>query len=199
LYFLNKTGFMKQKTTIRLMYGSIMIALALGMTACNGTDSSDKTNDSLTKASPNAKVADSATSAKAKKKKKGQTSVSGTMTDSAKMAKDVHGVYNRAEKAPAFPGGQTALANYITKNLDYPPSAIDNGTSGTVHVTFVVDEHGKVLNPQIAGVNTLGGDIANQTLIAFNKMPLWTPGMVHGKKVKTRMELPVTFKLDDAD
>jgi protein TonB len=188
------------KVTIgRFMCGCIVIALVSGASACNGTNSSEKANDSLSTASAAATVADSATSAKAKKKKKGQTMVSGLFADSAKMVRDLHGIYNRSEKAPEFPGGQTALATYINKNIAYPQSAVDNGTSGTVRVTFIVDEHGKVLNPQVTNGTQLGNGLAEETLTAFNKMPLWTPGMVHGKKVKTRLELPVTFELVDAE
>jgi periplasmic protein TonB len=188
-----------KKTGNRLLYISIVTALVLGMTACNGTGSTDKAKDSLNTATAAAKATDSATAARAKKKKKGQTSVAGIMEDSSKMGKDIHGVYNHVEKAPMFPGGQTALATYINKNLVYPQSAVDNGTSGTINVSFIVDEHGKVVNPQVIDGNKLGDGLADETLMAFNKMPLWSPGLVHGKKVKTRLELPVTFELADAD
>jgi periplasmic protein TonB len=188
------------KVTISRLVGVfIVIAGLAGSAACNGSDSSDKKNDSLNAAPDSAKVADSTTSAKAKKKKKGQTSVSGFMTDSAKMAKDIHGVYNRTDITPEFPGGQSALAAYINKNIVYPQSAVDNGTNGTVRVVFIVDEHGKVLHPQLTDSSQLGGELAQETLTAFNKMPLWTPGMVNGKKVKTRLVLPVSFELADAD
>jgi protein TonB len=191
---------MKQKTTSRLMLGSVIMSIIFGMMACNGSDSSDKTaNDSLTTTATPAKATDSATRVKATKKKKGQMSIAIPMSDSAKMVKDVHGVYNRAEKAPEFPGGEAALSTYINKNLTYPQVAIDNGTSGTMHVTFVVDEHGRVINPQVIDGKILGDDIVNQTLKAFSNMPMWTPGMVHNKKVKTRLEVPVTFQLVDAD
>ena len=191
---------MKQKTTSRLMHGSVIMSIIFGMMACNGSDSSDKTaNDSLTTTATAAKATDSATRVKATKKKKGQMSVAMPMSDSAKIVKDVHGVYNRAEKAPEFPGGDAALSTYINKNLTYPQAAIDNGTSGTVRVTFVVDEHGKVINPQAIDGKNLGDDIVNQTLKVFSNMPMWTPGMVHNKKVKARLEVPVTFQLADAD
>lgn len=186
-------------TNRRFMYGFIGIALVAGAAACNGTDSSNKTNDSLTTASAVVAPSDSATVAKAKRKKKGQTSVSALIADNAKMVKDKNGVYNRAEKAPEYPGGQTALANYINSNLTYPQSAVDNGTSGTVQVTFIVDEHGKIVNPQVTSGKQLGDGLADETLVALYKMPLWTPGTVNGKKVKTRMTLPVTFELADAD
>ena len=182
------------------MQGSVIMSIVFGMMACNGTDSSDKTsNDSLTTTASAAKTTDSATSAKATKKKKGQLSIAMPVGDNAKMVKDAHGVYNRAETTPEFPGGEAALSAYINKNISYPQTAVDNGTSGTVHVTFIVDEHGKVLNPQAMDGKNLGDDIVNQTLKVFSNMPTWTPGTVHNKKVKTRLEVPVTFQLADAD
>ena len=191
---------MKQKTTSRLLHGSVIMSIVFGMMACNGTTSSDKTaTDSLTATASAANAADSVASAKAAKKKKGKLSVAIPRSDSAKMVKDAHGVYNRADKAPEFPGGEAALSNYINNNLPYPQEAIDNGTSGTVHVSFVVDEHGKVINPQAIDGKNLGDDILNQTLKAFSNMPAWTPGTVHNKNVKTRLEVPVTFQLADAD
>jgi hypothetical protein len=29
-------------------------------------------------------------------------------------------------------------------------------------------------------------------------MPAWTPGKVKGKNVKTRLEIPITFQLEDS-
>jgi protein TonB len=198
--FSNLNANMKQKTTSRLVHGSVIMALIFGMMACNGTDSSDKTaSNSTTDTMSAAKTADSAAAVKAKKKKKGQLSIAMAKADSAKMVKDAHGVYNRADKEPEFPGGESALSTYINKNLTYPQTAIDNGTTGTVHVSFVVDEHGKVMDPQAMDGKNLGDDLVNQTLKVFSNMPMWTPGMVRGKKVKTRLEVPVTFELTDAD
>jgi periplasmic protein TonB len=189
---------MKQKTTSRLMHGSVIIAFIFGMMACNGTDSSDKkASNSSTDTMSAAKAADSAAAVKVKKKKKGQMSAMMPKGDSAKIVKDAHGVYNRADKEPEFPGGQSALSTYINKSLTYPQTAVDNGTSGTMHVSFVVDEHGKVVDPQAMDGKNLGDDLVNQTLKVFSNMPMWTPGMVHGKKVKTRLEVPVTFELAD--
>jgi periplasmic protein TonB len=186
-------------TKNRVMYGSIVLVLVLGASACNDNAGADKTNDSLSTAPSVAKPADSTRVAMAKRKMKGQTSVSEFTTETAKMVKDVHGVYNKAEKEPEFPGGQTALANYINNNIAYPQSAVDNGTRGTVQVSFIVDEHGKVLTPRVINGTQLGDGLADEALTAFNKMPSWTPGTVHGKNVKTRMVLPVKFELEDAD
>jgi hypothetical protein len=169
--------------------------IMLGLMACGGSDNSDKAAKDSTANAASAKTSDSTASVKAKKKRKGQMSVAMPSGGDAKMVKDAHGVYNRAEKEPEFPGGQSALSTYINNKLTYPQSDVDNGTSGTVHVSFVVDEHGKVVNPEALDGKNLGDELVSNTLQVFNNMPTWTPGMVHGKKVKTRLEVPVTFQL----
>jgi len=190
---------MKQKTTSKLMHAGVIMSIFFGLMACNGTDTSEKTaNDSVATMASAANAADSANQVKTTKKRKGQLSITMHTSDNTKMVKDVHGVYNRAEKAPEFPGGEAALSSYINKNITYPQDAIDNGTSGTVHVTFVVDEHGKVLNPQATDGKNLGADIVNQALKVFSNMPAWTPGTVHNKNVKTSLVIPITFQLEDA-
>lgn len=176
------------------------LAIIIGLTSCNGGSSSDKTStDSLTTATNAAVTADSVALVKKAKKKKGQTSIDSAATNTAKISKDAHGVYNRAEVAPEYPGGQSALASYVNNHLNYPQSAIDNDTTGTVHISFVVDEHGKVTDIHPMDAKNVGTGLADEATRVFSGMPLWTPGMVHGKKVKTRLQIPLTFKLADAD
>ena len=164
--------------------------IILNMVACNGTDNTSKsTTDSTTAPKDSVKVA---------AKKKGKTSIIYTAANGEKIVRDAHGIYNQAEVSPEFPGGKDGLSDYINKNLTYPQSAIDNGITGTIHVSFVVDEHGKVLNPQIMDGKNVSNDLDEETLKMFNNMPLWKPGLVKGKNVKTRLELPVSFELDDA-
>ncbi len=163
--------------------------IILNMTACNGTDSTSKNaTDSVATGKDSVKVA----------KKKGKTSITYTTASGKKIVKDAHGIYNQAEVSPEFPGGQDGLSDYINKNLEYPQTAIDNGTTGTIHVTFVVDEHGKVINPQVVDGKNLSNDLDEETLKMFNNMPLWKPGLVKGRNVKTRLELPVSFQIEDA-
>ncbi len=112
------------------------------------------------------------------------------------MIKDKYGVYNMAEVMPQFPGGHHALENYINNHLDYPDQAIDDNAAGTVKVTFVVDENGKVQDARVVGGEKVGDGLEQQALRAVAGMPAWKPGKVHGKNVKTRLELPINFQLD---
>jgi TonB family protein len=177
-----------------------------GLVACNSSDykdsnSSDSSAAVTTPATSADKLADSAdkmaTASKSSvAKRKGKMTINmpaGSNTE--KMVKDKEGVYNWAEAAPEFPGGQNALYNYVNNNIEYPEKAIDDNTAGTVRVSFVVDEDGKVIRPHIVG-NKLGNGLDEQALKAVSNMPAWKPGKVHGKNVKTRLELPIAFQVE---
>jgi protein TonB len=119
-------------------------------------------------------------------------------------AKTVHGrasitmpkVYGKAETAPQFPGGQPALDKYITKNVNYPQQAIDDDMSGIVHVSFIIDEQGNVTKAKVLDRASVGDGLDQEALRVVRAMPSWKPGKVNGKKVRTRMELPISFQVE---
>ncbi len=100
------------------------------------------------------------------------------------------------EVRPAYPGGQSSLEDYITNNVEYPQAAVDNNKQGTVNVQFTVDENGNVSNAQVIG-SKLGDGLDEEAVRVVSKMPKWTAGSVKGKNVKTRVTLPITFKIEE--
>jgi protein TonB len=178
---------MQHKIFATLNSWCFLTAAILILAACNGTDNAGKSKTDSA-ASP---------TRTAKSTKEGKTSITMSATKNGKLVKDAHGVYNQAEVSPAFPGGKNALSDYISNHLTYSQTAIDSNISGTIHVGFIVDEQGKVRNPQVMDNKSLNQGLNEETLKMFENMPLWTPGLVKGRKVKTRMELPVTFQLED--
>jgi TonB family protein len=108
---------------------------------------------------------------------------------------DKEGVYARAEIMPAYPGGENALRNYIERNIEYPDQALSNGVEGTVKVFFAVDEQGRISNPTIIS-SRLGSGLEEEALRVVKQMPKWTPGQVKGNLVKTRITLPITYKIE---
>src|SRR5882757_2236351 len=180
-----------------------------GMIACNNDDyrTSDNKNssDSITNSgvsSANNAAVDTANAAASKTAKavhrKGKTSVMMPMANKEKMMMDKEGVYNNAEVMPEFPGGQDALANYVNNHVEYPQQAIDDNITGTVKVSFVIDEKGKVTGAQLMNGNSgkIGKGLDEEALRVVNDMPAWKPGKVKGKTVKTRLELPITFQFE---
>jgi len=96
---------------------------------------------------------------------------------------------------PAYPGNNDALSSYINTNLVYPEQAIDNNVEGTVHVQFVVDKNGNISDVKTVG-NKLGYGLDEEAVTVVSKLPKWTPGKVNGKNVKTRLTIPITYKLE---
>jgi TonB family protein len=116
--------------------------------------------------------------------------------EAAAPVKDREGVYNTAEVMPQFPGGQGALEDYVNNSVDYPQQAVDQNTSGTIRVSFIIDENGKVMNAHLLGGQRLGNGLDEEAVRVVDRMPAWKPGKVHGKNVKTRLELPINFQVE---
>ncbi len=145
-----------------------------------------------------AKMAATTTTTNGTKTKKGKVSSVMMMKENktAAMKMNKEGYYDNVEVLPMFPGGQSALDNFINTNIEYPEDANDHGVEGLVKVNFSVDETGKIYNPKIMG-KPLGYGLEDAVLKAVNKMPMWTPGAIKGKNVKTYYTLPVNFKLEN--
>lgn len=98
------------------------------------------------------------------------------------------------DQMPRFKGGLKALNDFIRLHVHYPESAVEENRSGTVHIRFVVDETGKVVNAEL--LNTLGQDLNLEALRVIGLIPDFeAPGYSKGEPVKTYYQLPINFKL----
>jgi TonB family protein len=176
--------------------GFLVLATVITITSC-GNDANSSAEHLATLPDTSTKLSEDTTAAKpVTKMKKGRASVTVIMDNTLKIEKDKDGIYSRAEKMPEYPGGEAALSNFVENNTSYPQDAIDQDAEGTVNVSFVVDEKGKAQNPVVTG-KTAGHGLDEEAIKIVKQMPAWKPGMVKGKPVKTRLLLPVTFKLAD--
>jgi len=107
---------------------------------------------------------------------------------------DSTGVYTFTEKMPEYPGGEAELLSYIYKRVDSllpPTTGFDDFIPYRVLVRFIINEKGKVTNPQIIrGEWPLDNKISLQIL---NSMPDWIPGEQNGKKVSVYYKMPIIF------
>ena len=98
-----------------------------------------------------------------------------------------------ADSSPEFEGGLKALHQFVASRLRYPQKAIDEGREGTVHVKFIVDEKGKVVN--IVLQNNLGFGLDEEALRVVSMIPNFkSPAKVGGQPVKMYYQLPIRFK-----
>jgi protein TonB len=97
------------------------------------------------------------------------------------------------EQMPEFPGGERALLKYLSKNVQYPELAAENGISGIVMVNFVVDAEGNITQAKVA--RGIGGGCDEEALRVVNHMPKWKPGKQGGRAVKVYFTVPIRFVL----
>lgn len=105
--------------------------------------------------------------------------------------------YTFVETMPEFPGGQQQLWEYISSNIKYPSSAMENGIQGTVYVGFIVSENGETENIQV--LRGVDPSLNQAAISVVEQMPKWTPGKQRGEFVKVSMTIPLSFTLGGAD
>ncbi|MCC7231486.1 MAG: TonB family protein [Bacteroidia bacterium] len=102
-------------------------------------------------------------------------------------------IFTVVEEMPSFPGGESKLFEYLSKNIKYPPVARENGIQGRVYVSFVVDKDGKIKDAVVR--RGIGGGCDEEALRVVKSMPDWKPGRQNGRNVQVQYNLPVNFTL----
>lgn len=102
-------------------------------------------------------------------------------------------VFQVVEKMPDFPGGRSALMQYLSENIKYPPIAAENNIQGRVVCQFTVWKDGSIKD--ISVVRGIDPSLDREAVRVVQSMPKWTPGQQRGKAVNCRFTLPILFRL----
>lgn len=101
--------------------------------------------------------------------------------------------FTKVEIESEFPGGMSAWARYLNRNLRYPQDAIDNEVQGTVIVQFIVDKEGNVSDVEaVSGAN----ELRDEAVRVIKKSGKWTPAVQNGRQVKSYKKQPIVFRLE---
>lgn len=104
-------------------------------------------------------------------------------------------IFVQVQVAPEYPGGENAMYEFISKNVNYPAKEKENGITGKVFVRFAIMTDGSINNIEILSKSP---EAFNQEVIRVIKlMPKWKPGIQDGRAVPVYFTLPVSFQLDD--
>ena len=101
--------------------------------------------------------------------------------------------FDLVDTPPSPVGGLEAWSRHLSENLTYPTSARMKGIQGTVLVSFIVNTDGTI--EAIELVQGIGGGCDEEAIRTIKISPNWMPGMIKGKAVRTRMKIPIRFKL----
>jgi len=97
------------------------------------------------------------------------------------------------EDLPQFPGGAVEFMKWLTKNLKYPAVAQQRKVQGRVVAQFIVNQDGSVSDIQV--VERLSTECDREALRVLRMMPKWQPGLMNAKPCRTKVCIPIVFKL----
>lgn len=101
------------------------------------------------------------------------------------------------DKQPEYPGGMSALVDFMVKNLKYPEAAKKENAEGVVIVKFRVGKDGSLSGIKTVSEGSMNPreDFVREAVRVIKMMPKWTPAEDQGKMVEVEMALPVQFEL----
>lgn len=85
------------------------------------------------------------------------------------------------------------LRNWVYKYLKYPLSAIEQNVQGQVLVSFIVEQDGSVTDVRVE--HGIDERLDDEAVRVVSVSPKWIPGQIKGRKVRTRIVIPVEFRL----
>ena len=101
-------------------------------------------------------------------------------------------VYEHPEVMPEYPGGMSAMVEFLSKNVKYPKDAAKQKVEGRVLVWFVVETDGSLTDVKVA--KKVFPSLDAEAVRVVKTMPKWTPGKHNNQPVRVRFALPIVFK-----
>ena len=101
-----------------------------------------------------------------------------------------------AEEMPKFQGGDLMkFRSWVQGKLKYPQIAQENGISGRVIMSFVIERDGTLTNIEI--LQSPDRSLAEEATRVVKGSPKWEPGMQRNQPVRVKYTLPVVFTIQN--
>jgi len=98
------------------------------------------------------------------------------------------------EDMPGYPGGDAALLKFIGENTEYPAIAKENGITGVVYISYIVDRDGSVKDVKVVrGVDSF---LDKEAMRVVKTLKGYKPGKQRGKPVPVQFTIPIRFVLN---
>lgn len=101
--------------------------------------------------------------------------------------------FHVVEDLPQYPGGAVEFMKWLTKNLRYPAAAQQRKVQGKVQAVFYVEKDGSITGLKV--VKSLSPECDKEALRVLSMMPKWQPGIQHDQPCRTKVCIPIVFKL----
>ncbi|MEZ3440298.1 energy transducer TonB [Alistipes muris] len=101
-----------------------------------------------------------------------------------------------AETMPSFQGGDlNTFRKWVQDNVRFPQIALENGISGRVVLSFVIEKDGRLTNIQV--LMTPDRSLSEEAIRVLSKSPKWSPGKQRNQVVRIKYTLPVDFRMQN--
>jgi protein TonB len=97
------------------------------------------------------------------------------------------------EVMPEPVGGAAAWSKFLQRNLRFPPVAQEQGVSGRVLLSFIIEKDGQLSNIKVEHGAGYGFD--EEALRVLKLAKAWKPGIQNGQPVRVRYTIPMNFQL----
>ena len=121
-----------------------------------------------------------------------ETVVEEIVFEEAPEEENVDEIFTIVEESASFPGGLSAWAKYLGKELKYPRQAQRMGIEGRVFVQFIVERDGSLTDVKV--VKGIGAGCDEEAVRVIKKGPKWKPGKQRGKPVRQKYIQNIMFK-----
>lgn len=101
--------------------------------------------------------------------------------------------FHVVEDLPQFPGGAVEFMKWLTKHLRYPYKAREKKVQGKVLAVFYVEKDGHVTGIRVT--QSLSVECDREAMRVLRMMPDWKPGIQNDKPCRTKVCIPIVFKL----
>jgi protein TonB len=115
------------------------------------------------------------------------------ITEAVVVEEKADAIFDVVETQPNPPGGMSGWNKYLSDNLKYPTQARRMGVEGSVILVFVINTDGSIQDVEV--LRGIGGGCDEEAVKIVKNAPKWEPGKQRGRAVRTRMRLPIKFKL----
>lgn len=100
-------------------------------------------------------------------------------------------IFTVVEVMPEYPGGVNEMMKFLAENIKYPTAAKENGVSGKVYVSFIVEKDGLISDITI--LRGIGAGCDEEAIRVIKMMPKWKPGTQRGQAVRVQYNVPIKF------
>jgi protein TonB len=103
-------------------------------------------------------------------------------------------ILDYTEVQAEFQGGMDGWYAYLKSNLSYPKQPQRMGIEGTVFLRFVINTDGSIQDVEV--VRSVDPQLDQAAVSVIQNSPKWKSAKHHGRPVRSRMTIPIKFKLN---